>query len=178
MDCETQLHIQEQVSRIKLVIYQALPSNMDVAAFIIALDQATKALVRTLIDRGDIWPSADWPVRLHHLTNSGAAFGILQDQTGFLIVTTVIGLAAIYSYYRFPPFDHAVVPVAVGMILGGALGNLLDRLRLGEVTDFVDFPYWPAFNVADSAITVGIAILILGYIFLSSRAKPAPDADD
>ena len=148
------------------------------AALVITLDQASKVLVRTLIDRGDIWPSADWPVRLHHLTNSGAAFGILQNQNSFLIVTTLIGLAAIYFYYRFPPFDHVIVPIAVGMILGGALGNLLDRLSLGEVTDFLDFPIWPAFNVADSSITIGIVILILGYAFLSSRSEPAAHADD
>ncbi len=143
---------------------------------VIVLDQASKELIRALTDRGDIWPSADWPVRLHHVTNSGAAFGIFKDQTGFLVVTTIIGLAAIYFYYRYPPYDHPIVPVAVGMILGGAIGNLLDRVRMGEVTDFVDFRYWPAFNIADSAITIGIAILILGYLFTSGRTKPTSDA--
>lgn len=141
------------------------------AATVLALDQATKELVRAFMDRGDFWPSADWPVRLHFVTNTGAAFGILRDQTGFLILTTVIGLAAIYLYYRFPPFDHVIVPIAVGMMLGGAVGNLLDRLRLGRVTDFIDFPQWPAFNVADSAIVIGIAVLLLGYAFLSSDSK-------
>lgn len=139
---------------------------------VLALDQLTKELVRALMDRGDIWPSTDWPVRLHYVTNTGAAFGILQDQTGFLILTTFIGLAAIYLYYRFPPFDHAIVPTAVGMMLGGAVGNLLDRVRLGRVTDFIDFSFWPAFNVADSSIVIGIGVLLLGYAFLSPPAKP------
>lgn len=147
------------------------------AMLVIVLDQASKELIRALTDRGDIWPSADWPVRLHHLTNSGAAFGILKDQTGFLVITTIIGLAAIYFYYRYPPYDHSIVPFAVGLILGGAIGNLLDRVRLGEVTDFIDFSYWPAFNIADSAITIGIAILILGYLITSGRTGPASDAD-
>ena len=147
------------------------------AALIFALDQATKELVRTLMDRGDVWPSTDWPVRLHHVTNTGAAFGILKDQTGFLILTTLVGLAAIYLYYRFPPFDHLIVPIAVGMMLGGAVGNLLDRLRLGEVTDFIDFPMWPAFNVADSSITIAIAVLIVGYTFFHTQPKPATHAD-
>lgn len=143
----------------------------------LALDQATKELVRAFLDIGDFWPSADWPVRLHYVTNTGAAFGILRDQTGFLLLTTVIGLAAIYLYYRFPPFDHVVVPISVGMILGGAVGNLLDRVRLGRVTDFIDLPRWPAFNVADSAIVIGIAILLLGYAFLSSDSKSRAHED-
>jgi len=138
---------------------------------VLALDQLTKQLVRSLMDRGDAWP-ADWPVRLHYVTNTGAAFGILKDQTGFLILTTLIGLAAIYLYYRFPPFDHIIVPMAVGMMLGGALGNLLDRIRLGRVTDFIQFPHYPAFNVADSSIVIAITALLVGYALLPTSAKP------
>ena len=148
-----------------------------IAAAVLALDQLTKELVRSLMDRGEIWPGEDWPVRLHYVTNTGAAFGILQNQTGFLIVTTFIGLAAIYFYYRYPPFDHFVVPVSVGMMLGGALGNLLDRVRLGRVTDFIDFPSWPAFNVADSSIFIGIAALLLTYVLLSPRPARAEHED-
>ena len=147
------------------------------AALVVALDQTTKELVRAFMAPGDLWPSADWPVRLHYVTNTGAAFGILRDQTGFLVLTTLVGLAAIYLYYRFPPFDHPAVPVAVGMMLGGAVGNLLDRLRLGSVTDFIDFPRYPAFNVADSSIVIGIAVLAVTYLFLSARSKPAAHAD-
>ncbi len=139
------------------------------ALAVLALDQTTKELVRNLMARGQLWPSADWPVRFHYVTNTGAAFGLLRDQTGFLILTTLIGLAAIYLYYRYPPFDHFLVPIAVGMMLGGATGNLLDRLRLGRVTDFIDFPRWPAFNLADASIVIAISALILGYAFLSPR---------
>lgn len=147
------------------------------ALVILALDQGTKELIRAFMDRGEIWP-ADWPVRFHYVTNTGAAFGILRDQTSFLIVTTIIGLVAIYLYYRYPPFDHHIAPIAIGMMLGGAAGNLVDRIRLGRVTDFIDFPYWPSFNVADSAIVVGIAILLLGYALFSTRAPPQPAGDD
>lgn len=143
------------------------------AVAVLALDQATKAIIRTSLDRGESWPDADWPVRIRYVTNTGAAFGILEDQTIFLVVMALLGLGAIYLYYRFPPFDHWVVPIAIGMLLGGAAGNLLDRVRLGEVTDFIDFPRFPAFNVADSSINVGIATIVIGYLLLAQRSSPA-----
>jgi signal peptidase II len=147
------------------------------AALVLVLDQVTKALVGAFMDRGDAWPEG-WPVRLHYVTNTGAAFGILRDQTGFLIVTAIIGLVAIYLYYRNPPFDHLAAPIAIGMMLGGAAGNLVDRLRLGRVTDFIDFPSWPAFNVADSSITIGIAVLLIGSLLFAGRSPPEPRSED
>jgi len=143
------------------------------AAAVLVLDQVTKTIVRSSLERGESWPDADWPVRIRYVTNTGAAFGILEDQTIFLVVMAFLGIAAIYLYYRFPPFDHWVVPIAIGMLLGGAAGNLLDRVRLGEVTDFIDFPRFPAFNVADSAINVGIATIIIGYLLLAPRSGTA-----
>ena len=159
------------VPRLRRVLFIAA------ALVVLALDQATKELVRTLMDRGQGWPDG-WPVRLHYVTNTGAAFGILKDQTGFLVVTTIIGLAAIYLYYRYPPFDHLLAPVAMGMMLGGAIGNLVDRLRLGRVTDFIDFPLWPAFNVADSCIVIGIAVLLLGYAIFAKPPPPRAEHED
>ena len=139
------------------------------AAAALALDQVTKHVIRATLERGDSFPES-WPVRFVHVTNTGAAFGILQEQNAFLVVTTVIGVAAILVYYWYPPFEHAIMTAAVGMILGGAIGNLSDRLRLGEVTDFIDFPHYPAFNVADSCIVVGVAALV---IFLLLRQPGA-----
>lgn len=147
------------------------------AAFVIVLDQVTKALVRAFLDRGESWPDADWPVKIRYLTNTGAAFGILQDQTTFLIVMAFVGLIAIYLYYRYPPFEHGIVPVAIGLMLGGACGNLIDRLIHQRVTDFIDFPRFPAFNVADSSINIGIAAIIIGYLLFGrdSDASRQPD---
>jgi signal peptidase II len=147
------------------------------AAAIIALDQGTKAIVRANLERGETWP-ADFPVQIRHVINTGAAFGILQDQTAFLIVMACVGLAAIYLYYRNPPFEHGVVTIAIGMLLGGAAGNLIDRVRLGHVTDFIDFPRWPAFNVADSAITIGVVVIIGAYILWGSSQRYHPPAGE
>ncbi|HET9476355.1 MAG TPA: signal peptidase II [Dehalococcoidia bacterium] len=148
------------------------------ALIVVTLDQITKAIIRSSLDRGESWPDADWFVRIRYVTNSGASFGMLQDQTSFLIIMAFIGLAAIYLYYRYPPFEHGVVPIAIGMMLGGAAGNLIDRIRVGRVTDFIDFRFWPAFNVADSSISIGIVVLLAGYIFLwpGTQDRP-PDAD-
>ncbi|TMB70551.1 MAG: signal peptidase II [Chloroflexi bacterium] len=99
----------------------------------------------------------------------------LQDQTVFLVVMACIGLAAIYLYYRYPPFDHPIAPVAIGMMLGGAAGNLFDRIRLGEVTDFIDFPSYPAFNVADSSLTIAIATVIVGYLVFAPKSNTPTD---
>lgn len=149
------------------------------AALVIALDTATKAVIRASLERGESWPDADWPVRIRYVTNTGAAFGILQDQTAFLIVMAFIGLGAIYLYYRYPPFEHRVVPIAIGLLLGGAAGNLVDRISHGgRVTDFIDFRFWPAFNVADSSVSIGIVVLMAGYIFLWPASPERPrDAD-
>ena len=148
------------------------------AAAVIALDQVTKTIIRSALERGESWPDPDWPVRIRYVTNTGAAFGILQDQTSFLIVMALIGLAAIYLYYRYPPFEHGVVPIAIGMMLGGAAGNLIDRIRLGRVTDFIDFRFWPAFNVADSSISIGIVVILAGYVlFFPGSQQATPDED-
>ena len=145
-----------------------------VAAAVFLLDQATKRAVERWLALGESFPES-WPVRLTHVTNTGAAFGILEGQTGFLIVTTVVGLGAILLYYWFPPAEHALLRVALGLQLGGAMGNLVDRVRSGYVVDFVDLQVWPKFNVADSSIVIGVALL-LWFFFLHERTAPArPD---
>src|SRR4029453_16786852 len=98
-----------------------------------------------------------------------------EDKTVFLVGTACMGLPHIYLYYRYPPFDHPIAPIAIGMMLGGAAGNLFDRIRLGEVTDFVDFPSYPAFNVADSSLTIAIATVIIGYLLFAPKPDPRPD---
>lgn len=145
---------------------------LSLATAVITLDQLTKHLVRAYIDPGDSFPD-DWPVHLVNVSNTGAAFGILQNQGAFLVITSVIGVVAILLYYLYPPFEYWPMTAALALVLGGAVGNLSDRIRLGEVTDFIDFPHYPAFNVADSSIVVGVAVLA-GLLALSLPRPAAP----
>lgn len=142
-----------------------------IAAVVIALDQYTKSLVRSNLLLGEEWDRNFFFVKIIHVVNSGAAFGILQGQTPFLIITSILGLAAIALYYVYPPMDHGLIRVALGMQLGGAAGNLIDRIRLGEVTDFVDVGGFPTFNVADASISTSIAVVLI-FFLLQDAGRP------
>jgi len=149
------------------------------ALAVFVFDLITKSIVRANLAIGESWPDEDWLVKFTHVTNSGAAFGILQGQGLFLAVTAIIAIGAIVFYYLYPPLEHGLLRLALGLQLGGATGNLLDRLRFGEVTDFVDFPRYPEFNVADSSIVIGL--VVIGAFFLlseSGRITPAKENAD
>jgi signal peptidase II len=144
-----------------------------IAALVVALDQATKYLVRANLALGESVPK-EGPLRITDVTNTGAVFGILQGQTLFLTITTFFGLAAILLYYLYPPMEHGILRVALGLQLGGAVGNLVDRVRLGgKVTDFIDVGPWPNFNVADSSIVVGVAVIIGFFLLAESLYRRA-----
>lgn len=139
--------------------------SLGIAAVVVALDQATKVLIRGWLAEGEAWPSPHAWLALSHVENSGAAFGILQGATEFLLATAVVGVLGLLVYlWRFPPAQPLYF-VALSMVLGGAVGNFIDRVTKGTVTDFIDPAYYPAFNIADSAIVIGIgAILLLSFI--------------
>lgn len=153
----------------------------DAPFFLIALavftfDLVTKSVIRNNLAIGESWPSDGWLVKITHVTNTGAAFGILQDQGFFLTITAFVGMGAIVFYYAFPPLEHGLLRVALGLQLGGAIGNLLDRLRFGEVTDFIHFPHYPAFNVADSSIVIGLVIIVGFFVLREAQVNEAkPD---
>jgi signal peptidase II len=140
------------------------------ALAVFVFDLITKSVVRANLAIGESWPDDDWLVKITHVTNSGAAFGILQGQGLFLVVTAVIAIGAIVFYYMFPPLEHGLLRLALGLQLGGAAGNLLDRVRFGHVTDFIDFPRYPEFNVADSSIVIGLFVIGV-FFFLSERGS-------
>lgn len=147
-----------------------------IAAAVIALDQLTKHVIRAALAPHEAWPNADWVFNIVNVSNSGAAFGILQGQTVFLIVTSLLGVAAILLYYFYPPLEHGLLRVALGLQLGGAAGNLIDRVRFGEVTDFINFEFWPAFNVADASITIGVLTILWFFLSIEGerlRRRPA-----
>jgi signal peptidase II len=143
-----------------------------ISGLVVTLDQVTKHLVRAKLALGESVPD-EGPFRITYVTNTGAAFGILQGQTLFLMVTTFLGLAAILLYFLYPPMEHGVLRLALGLQLGGAVGNLADRVRLGKVTDFIDVGPWPAFNVADSSIVVGVAIIVGFFLLAESQHQRA-----
>ena len=124
---------------------------------IVALDQATKFVVRANLDVGESFP--DWPVRFTRVNNTGSAFGLFTDQTLFLIVASFVAIGVIIYFYRQLAGTSALLRASLGLQLGGAVSNLADRIRDGQVTDFVDFQFWPVFNVADSSVVIGIGLL-------------------
>jgi signal peptidase II len=102
---------------------------------------------------------------LTYIENPGAAFGLLANQRIFFIVITIIILIAVIYFYRQLKPGQILLKIALGMVVGGAIGNLIDRLRIGTVTDFFDFRIWPVFNIADSAIVIGMIYISYQLLF-------------
>ena len=133
-----------------------------VAVLTLVIDQISKRAVMTSLRPGESWnPVAAlerW-VSLTYVTNTGAAFGLFPDYGVIFMVIAVVVIVTIIFYYRHLPGEQWLVQASLGLQLGGALGNLLDRLQHGHVIDFIDFKVWPVFNVADSSVFVGVVIL-------------------
>jgi signal peptidase II len=151
-----------------------------ISVLVIGLDQATKLLVVKAIDLHELVPVVPGLFNLTYLHNRGAAFGILADSPYrlpfFLAVTLVSVLVLLYAIHRSRD-DQRLAPFSLSLIFAGAVGNLIDRMRLGEVIDFLDVywkeHHWPAFNVADSAICVGVALLAIDMLLEERRQKAA-----
>ena len=146
---------------------------LGLAVLVVLVDQLTKWFIRQTVARGDAWPDPSWPLRIVHYRNTGAAFGILQNAGPLLVVTSLIGMAAILVYLFNPGFAHPLMRLGLALMFGGAVGNLIDRLFNGNVVDFLQVPHWPAFNVADSAISIGVVLLIWAMLRDSSKADTA-----
>ena len=130
-----------------------------IAAAVVILDQLTKALVRGWLDERETWPEGFDLIRISHVENSGAAFGILQGGGPFLIASSILGAIIVLVFLRAAPPGDRLYETALALVLGGAIGNLIDRLFRGTVTDFIDPTHYPAFNIADSSIVVGVIAL-------------------
>jgi signal peptidase II len=145
---------------------------LPLAAGVLVLDQVSKAVVSATLKMYEIRPVIQGFFNLTRVHNTGAAFGLLAAsalRTGFFLAVSLVAMGVVlWMLYRLPP-GQKVELVALSLILGGALGNVFDRVRLGEVVDFIDVYYrsyhWPAFNVADSAISIGVILLLYRLVF-------------
>ena len=139
---------------------------------VVVLDQLTKVLVRHGIDVGEedsVLPA----VSLVHVRNTGVAFGAFAGG-GIVVVALVAAALAALLYYFFTHLDKPLVWLPTGMLLGGSIGNIIDRVRDGAVTDFVKLPAWPAFNVADISITFGVLVLL--WVLEGPRQRRADES--
>jgi signal peptidase II len=149
-----------------------------VCAIVVALDQAAKGAIVETLAKGE---RADLVLgfKLAHVTNSGIAFGMLDDAGEGLVLAITLGtLALVFAWFAADPGRPGLwlgLWLGVGLLAGGALGNLVDRIRLDAVTDFIDPPAWPAFNLADVAITAGVAVLV--FTAFAAPADTETDTD-
>lgn len=149
-----------------------------IALAIVTVDQVTKLLVKSNMSLGQSVPESGF-FRLTYATNTGGAFGIFANQTLLIILIAIAGVVTILIYMRYAPLDRVPLRAGLALLLGGTVGNLIDRLAFGKVVDFIDVGVaqyrWPAFNVADSAITVGVILIAYFVLFQFGRQGPARD---
>jgi signal peptidase II len=167
-------------------VKRQLPYLLLMAA-IVLVDQGTKALVVRTLELHQYVPLVDGLLSFSHVRNRGAAFGLLSNwdvpyQSVLLSALSIVALLAIGAYFvRLPPGSR-LPRIALALVLGGAFGNLIDRIRLGYVVDFVHLYWrehqWPDFNAADSAITIGVALLVLDILRSPGKATSSgPELD-
>jgi signal peptidase II len=145
-----------------------------IAGLIILLDQATKYIIRTNLALGEVYRPELWITqfaRIVHWQNTGAAFGMFQSLGNVFMILSMIVSAAIIYYYPQVPRQDKLIRLAMAMLLGGAVGNLIDRLYQGYVTDFVSVGEFPVFNIADACISLGVVVLFVGMWFQERENK-------
>lgn len=142
-----------------------------VALAVIALDQISKFLVRTNMTLGQSIPEEGF-FRITYATNTGGAFGIFANQAFLITIIAIAGIITILIYVRYSPLNRMPFRIALGLLLGGTAGNLIDRLSIGWVVDFIDIGAWPVFNLADSVIVVSMIILVYFFLFKFGRDQP------
>lgn len=147
--------------------------NLRFAAIVLLtliVDQFAKYMVTSSMYHGEslaVFPPVFY---ITYVLNPGAAFGMLANQTSFFIVVSLLVIIGVLVGYRYLPRERVWTHIALGLVVGGAMGNLIDRVRLGLVIDFLDFKVWPVFNLADTAIVTGAVILVLD-VWLADRKE-------
>jgi signal peptidase II len=145
----------KQAARVRAVAFARAAA---VVALVVGLDQLAKAAVRSGIPVGEE-RRFFIGIKLVHVRNTGVAFSLFSGGGTLVLVFTLLALAVLVAYLARRP-DRPWLWIPTGMLIGGALGNLIDRLVHGAVTDFIKLPLWPAFNVADMSITFGVLVLL------------------
>ncbi len=165
--------VQGAGTRKRLPIYRDL-LLIQLAVFIFLADQFSKYLVRELLMLGESFPREGF-LRITHTFNTGSIFGLFQGQNTPLILVSFVGVAVLILLYRTQRYPTGLLRLSLGLQLGGAFGNLVDRVRLGHVTDWADVGPWPVFNVADASIVTGLVLLAWLFI-MAERSSPEPSA--
>lgn len=138
-----------------------------VAVAAILADQLTKHIVAGQLSLGEELRVLG-PLAIRHVQNTGIAFGLFAGATSLVVILTAVAVSWMLVYFARSGARHPVLPVALGLVIGGSVSNLVDRVRLGHVTDFLSIRWWPAFNLADSFIVVGV-VMLLGALVLADR---------
>ena len=135
-----------------------------VVAAAVVSDQTTKHIVASQLALDDSVHVLG-PFSIHHVQNSGIAFGLFAGATSLVTALTALAVGWMLVFFARSGSRHPVLPVALGLLIGGSVSNLVDRIRLGHVTDFLDLSHWPAFNLADSFIVIGVVILVGALVY-------------
>lgn len=152
--------------------WQSLGIPLLIVVLVVAADQLSKLWVRASLHLGESTPD-EGILRLTRVANDGVVFGLSMPQPLALSLPILVMIAAVFLSYKYDLLSSGLVKAGLGLIVGGSIGNLVDRFRLGHVTDFVDLRlwgdyHWPSFNVADAAIVVGV---FLAVFFMLRMAK-------
>lgn len=142
---------------------------------VVAVDQLSKYYVQSKMSLGMSLPVVDNIFHITYILNPGAAFGILEHQTMFFIAIAVFMLAAVVYFYPRIPESSRALRFGTGLMVGGAVGNVIDRVKTGYVIDFFDFRIWPVFNVADMAIVGGVGLIIFSLYYLPEKKDGCND---
>lgn len=146
-------------------------SVLAIVFFLILADQAIKFLVVSYMKLGESIPVLAGIFHITYIENPGAAFGLFANQRVMFIVAAALVIAAACLMYRRLMSEKVIVRWGVALLLGGAAGNLIDRVRIGCVIDFLDFRIWPVFNIADIGICIGVALLMYALLFDKEKEK-------
>ena len=171
---EVREHILRKLIRDRLFL-------IGLALLVLSIDQTAKYLVMTRLALGESWnpiPGLQRWISVTYVVNTGAAFGLFPEQGGLFAIIALIVVVAILLYYRYLPTYNLLVRVSLGLQLGGALGNLVDRIRYGHVIDFIDLKIWPVFNLADVWIVTGVGILAYFLMQEPDSHRPEPAHTD